>query len=151
MFLLLVEGLLVTLITQESRHSSCGRSKPHPSMPHPHKMSDINFGTQGRNVCMGFCKKVSVCKLQRGEYLIRHDFGKNSLLARAMEDTSPFARAPKNAIYSQSRPPHNPPTPMWVSRDCRVRNNFVQNTASAIGVWLHPFSVQNGQVIARTL
>ena len=68
------------------------------------------------------------------------------------EDTSPFARAPKNAISSQSRPPHNPPTPpMWVSRDCRVRNNFVQNTASAIGVWLHPFSVQNGQVIARTL
>ena len=48
---------------------------------------------------MGFCKKVSVCKLQRGEYLMRgHDFGKNPLPARAMEeDTSPFARAPKNA------------------------------------------------------
>ena len=80
-------------------------------------MSD--FDTQGRNVCLGFCKKVSVCKLQMDEYLMRrHDFGKNSLLARAMEeDTSPFARAPKNAISSQSRPPHNPPTPMWVSRD----------------------------------
>ena len=139
----------VTLITQESRHSSCGRSKLHPmtkkhvsflGMPHPHKMSDINFGTQGKNKCLGFCKKVSVYKLQRGEYLMRtHDFGKNSLLARAMEeDTSPFARAPKNAISSQSRPPHNPPTPMWVSCDCRVRN---LNTASAIGVWLHPFSV----------
>ena len=49
-------------------------------------------------------------KLQRGEYLIRHDFGKNSLLARAMEeDTSPFARAPKNAISSQSRPPTTHP------------------------------------------
>ena len=79
----------------------------------------------------------------------RHDFGKNPLPARAMEeDTFPFARAPKNAT---SRPPHNPPTPMWVSRDCRERNNFVLNTASAIGVWVHPFSVQNGQVIARTL
>ena len=46
---------------------------------------------------MGFCKKVSVCKLQRGKYLMRrHDFGKNSLPARAMEeDTSNFARAPK--------------------------------------------------------
>ena len=92
------------------------------SMPHPHKMSDINFGTQGRNVCMGFCKKVSVCKLQRGEYLMRrHDFGKNSLPARAMEeDTNTFARAPKNAT---SCPPHDPPTPMWVSRDCREQNN----------------------------
>ena len=66
-------------------------------MPHPHKMSDINFGTQGRNVCMGFCKKVSVCKLQRGKYLIRrHDFGKNYLLARAMEeDTSLLPERPK--------------------------------------------------------
>ena len=37
----------------------------------------------------------------------RQDFGKNSLLARAMEEgTSTFARAPKNAT---SRPPHNPP------------------------------------------
>ena len=45
----------------------------------------------------------------------RHDFGKNSLLARAMEeDTSPFARAPKNAISSQSRPLHNPPTHPYV-------------------------------------
>ena len=80
-------------------------------------MSDINFGTQGRNECLGFCKKVSVCKLERGEYLMRrHDFGKNSLLARAMEeDTSTFARAPKNGISAQSRPPHNPPTPMWVA------------------------------------
>ena len=58
---------------------------------------------------MGFCKKVSVCKLQRGEYLMRrHDFGKNSLPARAMEeDTNTFARAPK---YATSCPPHNPPT-----------------------------------------
>ena len=38
----------------------------------------------------------------------KHDFGKNPLPARAMEeDTFPFARAPKNAT---SRPPHNPPT-----------------------------------------
>ena len=92
---------------------------------------------------MGFCKKVSVCKLQRGEYLMRtHDFGKNPLPARAMEeDTSSFARAPKKCHLTPSRPPHNPPTPMWVSRDCRVRNNFVPNTASAIGVWVHPFSL----------
>ena len=83
------------------------------SMPHPHKMSDINFGRQGRNVCIGFCKKVSVCKLQRGEYLMRtNDFGKNPLPARAMEeDTSPFARAPKKCHLTPSRPPHNPPTP----------------------------------------
>ena len=88
---------------------------------------------------MGFCKKVSVCKLQRGEYLMRtNDFGKNPLPARAMEeDTSPFARAPKKCHLTPSRPP----TPMWVSGDCRVRNNFVPNTASATGVWVHPFSL----------
>ena len=62
-------------------------------------MSDINFGTQGRNVCMGFCKKVSVCKLQRGEYLMRtNDFGKNPLPARAMEEDTSYVG------------------PMWVSR-----------------------------------
>ena len=61
----------------------------------------------------GILQKVSVCKLQRGECLMRrHDFGKNPLPARAMEeDTSPFARAPKNAT---SRPPHNPPTHPYV-------------------------------------
>ena len=143
----------VTLITQESRHSSCGRSKLHPmtkkhvsflGMPHPHKMSDINFGTQGRNVCLGFCKKVSVCKLQRGEYLMRrHNFGKNPLPARAMEeDTFPFARAPKNAT---SRPPTLPTTHPPLCGSLVIaeleRNNFVPNTASAIGVWVHPFSV----------
>ena len=76
-------------------------------------MSDINFGTQGRNVCMGFCKKVSVCKLQRGEYLMRgHDFGKNPLPARVMEeDTSPFAREPKKCHLTPSHPPTtHPPT-----------------------------------------
>ena len=63
-----------------------------------------------------------------------NDFGKNPLPARAMEeDTSPFARAPTH--------PYDPPTPMWVSGDCRVRNNFVPNTASATGVWVHPFSL----------
>ena len=67
----------------------------------------------------------------------RHDFGKNSLPARAMEeDTSTFARAPKK--MPPLALPHDPSTPMWVSRDCRVRNNFVPNTASAIGVWVHP-------------
>ena len=73
----------------------------------------------------------------------KHDFGKNPLPARAMEeDTSPFARAPKKCHLTPSRPPHNPPTPMCrVSRDCRVRNNFVPNTASAIGVWVHQFSL----------
>ena len=76
----------------------------------------------------------------------KHDFGKNPLPARAMEeDTSPFARAPKKCHLTPSRPPAlpttHPPTPMWVSRDCRVRNNFVPNTASAIGVWVHPFSL----------
>ena len=66
-----------------------------------------------------------------------HDFGKNPLPARAMEeDTSPFARAPKKCHLTPS-----PPTPMRVSPDCRVRNNFVPNTASATGVWVHPFSL----------
>ena len=46
---------------------------------------------------MGFCKKVSICKLQRGEYLMRrHDFGKNPLPARATEeDTFPFPERQK--------------------------------------------------------
>ena len=47
----------------------------------------------------------------------------------------------KNAALPQKMPPDalpttHPPLPMWVSRDCRVRNNFVPNTASAIGVWV---------------
>ena len=122
------------------------------TMPRPHKMSDsdINSGTQGRKACLGFCKKVSVCKIHRGEYLMRrHDIGKNSLPARAMEeDTSPFARAPKNAISAQSRAPRNPPTTQLTnpygalcSSRTRVRNNFVPNSASATGVWLHQFSM----------
>ena len=59
---------------------------------------------------MGFCKKVSVCKLQRGEYLMRgHNFGKNPLPARAMEeDTSPFARASKKSHLTPSPQPTHP-------------------------------------------
>ena len=52
----------------------------------------------------------SVCvQLQRGEYLMRRP-----LPARVMEeDTSPFARQPKNAISAQSHPPaRNPLTPI---------------------------------------
>ena len=36
-----------------------------------------------------------------------------------------------------SHPPHDPPTPMWNRRDCRVRNNFVENTVGAIRELLH--------------
>ena len=57
---------------------------------------------------MGFCKKVSVCKLQRGEYLMRgHDFGKNPLPARAMEEDT-FARAPKKCHLKPSPQPTHP-------------------------------------------
>ena len=103
---------------QNSQHFKKTNSKLHPmtkscisflSMPHTHRMSDISFGTQGRIVCIRFCKKVPVCKLQRGEYLMRrHDFGKNFLPARVMkEDISPFARQPKHHLCPCNSAPRN--------------------------------------------
>ena len=70
-------------------------------------MSDMNFGTQGRIcICFGVCKKVSVYKLQRDEYLMRrHDFGKNFSPARVMEEDTSHdfsCQTAKNGISAQS-------------------------------------------------
>ena len=92
------------------------------SIPHaPTQNVRHKFGTQERNVCIGFCKKVSVWKLQRGEYLMRrHDFGKNSLPARAMEeDTSPHL--PDNQkCYLCPIPPTPQPTHLSVIAEYEI-------------------------------
>ena len=69
----------------------------------------------------------------------RHNFGKKFLLAIAMEEDCQTAI--KNAISAQSLPPRNPPTPMQLSVIAEYGIIFGPNTASAIGVWLLPFSM----------
>ena len=130
--------------TFESRRSICRRGTRLKNAT-PIQNVRHEFGTQGRNVCIGFCTKVSVYRLQRGKYLMRrHDFINGISSAKISYRQKRWKKIylllpDSQKTLSQPNPAHpatHPPTPMGFSVIAEYEIIFVPNTASTIAVWL---------------
>ena len=86
------------------------------------------LGIQGENVRIGFCIKVSVCKLQEGEYLISFAvFCKKPPTHKSDgQRFLVFCQSAKKIALFPIPPAPQPTHPYAALCDCKVRINFLQ-------------------------